>query len=295
MRLAKALPWTDRQGRPVPLKAVTFALALLPALVLAAEWSTLGLGAEPWKAATHVLGLWTIRFLLITLAVSPARSLYGWPQLMQVRRMLGLTALAYGVVHLGFYCAMENFAALHVASEIVSRVYLMIGFAALLGLVALGFTSTDGWMRSLGRNWKRLHRLAYPIATLGLLHYFMQSKANVSEAAFTAGLFFWLMLWRLIAQEWQRREAALLALSLGAAVLTALVEAGWYLVATRVPASRVLEANWNPVFGLRPGAWVLVATLAIPASVLLWRRVRPPPTDRRAARQFRAVAGQSSA
>ncbi len=277
MRLALTRPWRDRHGRLVPIKAIVLALAFTPALVLAAQWLTVGLGAEPLKAAIHVMGLWTIRFLLITLAVTPARSAFNWAQIMLVRRMLGVTALAYGVAHFSLYVAMEGFLPLHVASEIVRRLYLTIGFTALLGLTALGVTSTNGWMRRLGKNWKRLHRLAYGIAVLGLLHYFMQTKANVSEAAFTAGLFVWLMLWRAVSAVWQHRAPALLALGLGAGAATAALEAGWYGVATRVPASRIFDANFQTAHGLRPSAWVGLMALAVAASSLAWLRVRPPP------------------
>lgn len=281
MTFAQALPWTDRTGRAVPLKALAFACAMLPGLLLLGEWLTTGLGAEPLKAAIHTTGLWTIRFLLITLAVSPARSLGAWPELMQVRRMLGVTALAYGLLHLSLYTAQEGFQPLHIAAEIVSRIYLLIGFVALLGLLALGITSTNGWMKSLGRRWKHLHRLSYPIAALGLLHYFMQSKANVSEPVFTAGLFVWVMLWRELPPDRQRRFPVLLGIGLAAAIAAALLETGWYAVATRAPAERIFAANWMPEFGLRPAGWVLIATGAVALAAFAWRRLRPEPARRR--------------
>ncbi len=282
-------PWRDRRGRLVPIKAVVLALAFTPALVLLAEWLAAGLGPEPFKAANHVMGLWTIRFLLITLAVTPARSAFNWAQILLVRRMLGVTALAYGLAHFGLYAAMEGFSPLLVASEIIHRIYLMIGFVALLGLTALGITSTNGWMRRLGKNWKRLHRLAYFIAVLGLVHYFMQTKANVSEAAFTAGLFVWLMLWRTISAGWQNRAPTLLALALGATAATAALEAGWYGIATRVPASRIFDANFQIAHGLRPSAWVGLTALAVAAASLAWLRMRPPPRRANAPARLRTI------
>ncbi|MBV9654999.1 MAG: sulfoxide reductase heme-binding subunit YedZ [Acetobacteraceae bacterium] len=290
-------PWQDRHRRLVPIKAITFALALLPALVLAVEWQTVGLGAEPVKAAVHIAGLWTIRILLMALAVTPARSAFNWAEIMLVRRMIGVTALGYGLLHFCLFVALQGFSPVQVATEIVSRWYLAVGFVALLGLVALGVTSTNGWMRRLGKNWKRLHRLAYVIGALGLLHYFMQSKANISEAVFTAGLFVWLMLWRLLAAGWRNRAVALLGLALGSGVITAMLEAGWYAVATRVPAWRVWDANFQIAYGLRPGAWVAVATLAVGALSLAWLRVRPPPRRSGGARPLRRIqpADQPSA
>ena len=90
------------------------------------------------------------------------------------------------------------------ASEIALRFYLTIGFTVLLGLVVLGVTSTDGWARRLGRRWKRLHRVIYVLGAIALLHYFIQSKSNVSEPAFFSGLFVWLLLWRALPMPWQR-------------------------------------------------------------------------------------------
>lgn len=265
-------PWQDRAGRLSLLRAVVFALLLAPAAWVAAEAALGLLGPEPWKAALKEIGLWTIRLLLATLAITPLGTIVSEPRIPALRRLLGLTVLAYAGLHLALYAGHESFDLGKVVAEIVLRPYLTIGFVALAGLAALGWTSTDGWIRHLGPRWKQVHRLAFPIAALGVLHFYWQSKSVVWEAVLAGGLLSWLLLWRLLPAAWRARPLALLAL----APLTALAAAGWeylwYAVATRLPAERILLANLDVAFGLRPAVWAGVAALAVPVLALLWRR-----------------------
>jgi methionine sulfoxide reductase heme-binding subunit len=257
------LPWRDRAGRLAPFKLAVFAALFLPGLVLAAKFAMGMLGARPLNAVIHGTGLWTIRLLLVTLAVTPARAVLDWQRLPLARRMLGVGALAYGLIHLTLYSIDQNGHMLHVAAEIIRRFYLTIGFTALLGLVALGITSTDASVRRMGRNWQRLHWLAYPIGVLAVFHATLQSKVDVSEAMVMAGCFVWLMLWRLLPVEWQRRPFALVPLAGLASAATAGLEYTWYALATRIPADRVLAANLDFEDGPRPAVWVLIAALCI--------------------------------
>src|SRR6266849_5410790 len=120
---------------------------------------------QPYTAAIREIGLWTIRLIFIALAITPLRGVLQWSRLILVRRMIGVAAFAYALTHLSLYTADQMFDLVKVASEIVSRIYLTIGFAAVIGLSALAATSTDGMIRRLGgRNWQRLHRLVYLIA-----------------------------------------------------------------------------------------------------------------------------------
>jgi sulfoxide reductase heme-binding subunit YedZ len=269
----------DPAGRLSALKTVTLLLVLWPALALALRWQMHDLGARPINEAIHVTGHWAVRFLLITLAVTPARMVLAWPRVVMLRRMIGVTTACYAGLHLLLYVFDQQGNLAKVGSEIVLRFYLTIGFVALLGLLVLAITSTNAWQRRLKRNWKRLHRLVYVIAILALLHYFLQSKANVADATFAAGVFCWLMFWRLAPTRWRGRLLPLPALALAAGLATALVEAAWYGLATSgVDPLVVLAANLDVTFGPRPAVWVLVAGLGvatIAALLAAWRWARP--------------------
>ena len=281
-------PWLDRTGAFAPLKAAVLALAFVPALILLGRWATDDLGVEPLKEVLQQTGLWCLRLLLLGMAVTPLRQVLDWPQVVVVRRMLGLAALAYANLHLGFYLANEGFNLAKVATEIVSRFYLRIGFVALLGLAALGWTSTDGWMRRLGRDWKRLHRLIFPIAILGILHFFLHSKTAASEAVMVAGAFAWLLLWRRLPAAHHGNPGALLLLAPLTAVAAAGLEYAWYALATSIPAERVLLANLDVAFGLRPALWVGVVAFGVAMAAGL-RRLVPRLARGQARKQARAT------
>jgi methionine sulfoxide reductase heme-binding subunit len=265
------VPWRDRHGRFLPLKAAVLFAGFIPGGVLAFWWATGVLGGRPVTEAIHGTGDWAIRFLLIALAITPAARVLNWPRILLVRRIVGLTALAYAVAHLTLYVVDQNFRLLVVASEILLRFYLTIGFVTLLGLTVLGATSTDGWTRRLGRWWKRLHRAIYALGVVALLHYFIQSKSNVSEPVFMSGLFVWLMLWRALPMAWQRSLVAQLALGVVAACMTAGIEFAWYALATGINPWRVLAASETISFGLRPAHYVALMGLAVVVLSLLRR------------------------
>ncbi len=173
-------PWLDRAGRLSWLKLAVFLACLAPACQLLIAYRLDMLGAKPITALIHGTGEWTVRFLLATLALTPLRRIADWPKLVLIRRMLGVTTMAYALAHLVLYVIDQNYDLAKVVSEIALRIYLTIGFVALVGLIALGATSTDGAIRAMGPNWHRLHKLAYTIAVLGLVHYFLQAKIDVS-------------------------------------------------------------------------------------------------------------------
>ena len=273
-------PWRDRRGRFVPIKAAALAAAVAPALFYAVLWSVVGLGPRPLNEAIHSVGLWGIRWLMIALAITPLARALDWSGLLLVRRMVGLTALAWLGVHFSLFLADQEFDLVAAASEIVDRLYLTLGFVVLLGLIALGATSTDAAVRRMGRWWKRLHRLAYPLGAAGLLHYFIQSKANVSEPVYVAGLFAWLMFWRLLLSGWRARPLAYLALAPLAGAAAAGIEFAWYGLATRINPWRVLAANETISFGLRPAHYVALTALLV-ALVVLLRRFGIPRSTRR--------------
>jgi len=257
-------PWTDRTGRFSPLKTGTFVLVCIPALLVAIALWRNELGPLPYKEALHRIGDWTVRFLVLTLALTPLQRILMWPKLALIRRMLGVTAFTYALTHFTLYIVYSKYDLLFVASEIVKRIYLTIGFTALIGLCLLAATSTDSALRKLGRNWKRLHMIVYGIAVLALLHYFMQSKIDVTQATLWSGFFFLLMVYRIALKFRFALTPLTLAISaIAASLLTAAAEFAWYGLATGVDPFRVLKANLIFAYGLRPAVIVLLVGLAV--------------------------------
>lgn len=292
------LPWLDRQGRFSALRALAFALVLVPALILAYEAWTGQLGSKPWTRAVHDTGTWAIRLLLVTLAVSPLRKILDWGKLIGIRRMLGLSVLAYAAGHLTLYCIDLAFDWGLIVSEIVKRFYLTIGFTALLGLTALGVTSTDGMIRRMGaKNWQRLHNLVYLITGLGLLHFALQSKIDVTQPALLNGLFALLLLYRgLNRLKIATTTPVLIAAALLTGLATALCETAWYALTSGVSAWDVFQANADVVLYqdlgfLRPGHWVALVGLGV-AAVHAWRA---PAAKPRRARRSEGVPAQTGA
>jgi sulfoxide reductase heme-binding subunit YedZ len=200
---------TDRFVRRVAKPAV-FALCLLPAAWLAlgiaglasgdaGSRAALALGANPVEKVQDTLGIWGLRFLLATLAVTPLRVLTRSPKLHLFRRMLGLFAFFYVSAHFLWYLFVDQaFDWEQLAADVVKRPFVTAGFTALLLLAPLAATSTRGAMRRLGRRWQRLHRLVYPAAILACVHFWWQVKADIREPAVYAGLLALLLGWRLL-------------------------------------------------------------------------------------------------
>jgi sulfoxide reductase heme-binding subunit YedZ len=278
--IAALLPFTDRHGRLSPLRLATFVAALLPAVLLLQAALAGTLGAKAVMAAVHDSGDWAVRFLLLSLAITPLRRILAAPNVAVIRRMLGVTSLCYALLHLALYAVELNYDIPRVLREILARWYLVVGATALLGLVVLGATSFDAAMRAMGRAWGRLHRVVYLLAALAVLHFFMQRKADVFEPTLMAGLFLLLMAYRLgFALGWPVPRWWLLALfAVAGAGLTAGLEYAWYALATGVRAERVLAANLLFPDVIRPAWWVFFAGLgvaALPGLARVWARVRP--------------------
>src|SRR5256712_847158 len=179
----------ERSGRWSPVKIVAFVAAVLPALWIAYQAATDDLGARPVTEAIHQAGDWALRFLLITLAITPAQRILHYPRIILARRTLGVACAAYAGLHLSLYVLDQHFDLFKAASEIVLRIYLLIGALALTGLIALASTSTDSAIRRLGsRRGMALPRLVYGIALLAPVLFFIQSKLEIYEPVLMAGL-----------------------------------------------------------------------------------------------------------
>ena len=261
------------------LRLVTLILLCLPVLNLAWRWYDDDLGARPVTEATHITGDWAVVFLLTSLALTPARGVFDWMPLIQIRRRVGVAAGLYAGLHFFIYVADQKWNLIVVALEIVKRFYLTIGFASLLILVALSITSTDGWQKRLKRNWKRLHWLIYPGAVLAILHFFIQSKANVGEATVAAGLFAWLMIWRFLPTKLRTKYLGLVLLAVGATLAALAFELSWYGLVNHVDPIRVLRADLDPDLAPRAtlkvllsGLLVIVLVVARRGAKLLWTK-----------------------
>src|SRR4051794_27377837 len=273
-------PWKDRNGRTSPLKLVVFAALFVPALWVAVAFASGWLGARPLNEAIHQLGLWTIRLIFLALAVTPLRHILQWSRLLVVRRMIGVAAFAYAIAHLGLYATDQAFDLAKIATEIAVRIYLTIGFTAVLGLAALAATSTDGMIRRLGaRRWQRLHRLVYAIALLAVVHYCMQSKLDLWEPMIMAGLYGWLIFYRVLARPVGVRSRLSLRgvamLGVAAAVLTASGEAAYFWIAYGADPMMVIAANWSLDTGVRPAVVVLALTESVAVAGTLRRLATP--------------------
>lgn len=165
------------------VKPVLFILCLLPAASLVYRGFTGTLGADPIEDLTFVTGDWTLRFLLITLTITPARYITGLHGLIRLRRMLGLFAFFYACLHFSVYLVLDQFFAWKfIVEDILERRYIMVGMLGLLSLIPLAVTSTDGMIRRLGgRRWRKLHRLAYVAGTCGVIHFLWLVKADLTE------------------------------------------------------------------------------------------------------------------
>jgi len=190
--------------RLIAAKALVHALALAPLAWLAWQFVDVwrngsdALGADPVAEIEHRTGLWALRLLLATLAITPLRQLTGQTVLLQFRRMLGLYAFAYASLHLGAYLVLDLRGYwTQIFEEILKRPYITVGFTAWLLLIPLAVTSTRGWMRRLGRRWGLLHRLIYAVAILAVLHFWWLVKSDIREPLIYAGVLAVLLGWRL--------------------------------------------------------------------------------------------------
>jgi sulfoxide reductase heme-binding subunit YedZ len=263
------MPWRDRAGDFSVFKTLALVLLCLPGLLVAIAYARGTLGPRPLDEAIHETGRWAIRLLLLSLAVTPFRQALRWPDLMTLRRMIGIASFGYVVFHFALFCADKVFDLRVIATEIVLRIYLAIGMVTVLIMLALAATSTDAMLRRLGgRRWRALHRSLYVAAILAIVHQVMQSKVNVDEPTMLAGFFGWLMLYRSVSKGKTPPWYVLAGLTIAMAASTMVIEAAGYAAFSGIDPARILQAN-IVLIGERPAWYVLGAGLAVTAAVVL--------------------------
>ena len=188
------------------VKPAVFVVALLPFLWLVFRGFTGRLSANPIEDITLTTGIWTLRFLLTTLAITPIRRITGWQRIIQYRRMLGLFAFFYATLHLLTYVVLDQGLAFEfILPDIVKRPYITMGMIAFSMMVPLAITSTKGWIRRLGRKWQLLHRLVYISGIAACLHFLWKVKVAIGEPVYYAAILAALLGFRLL---WRFRPAA---------------------------------------------------------------------------------------
>jgi sulfoxide reductase heme-binding subunit YedZ len=192
------------------IKPLVWLGALAPlGLIVAGIFDLAGqsLGPNPIREILHVTGKTSLNLLLITLCATPLRELTGQTWWVRPRRLLGLMAFSYALLHFLVYAVLELELQLgELGRELARRPYILVGTVALLALIPLAITSTDRMMRRLGRRWQRLHRLIYPITALGIWHYYWQVKADIREPLIYLGLLALLLAWRARSARLRRRS-----------------------------------------------------------------------------------------
>ena len=181
------------------IKIPVFLLCLVPAGLLVRGALTGDLGVNPAETIQLQTGRWALKFLLISLAITPLRRLTGWNVLIQYRRMLGLFAFFYATEHFLAYWSFDlgfSFAAM--LGDILKRPFIALGFAAFLLLLPLALTSTKGWIRRLGRKWTQLHRLVYAAAILAVIHFAWKVKVFTGDPVLYAVALTLLLLFRVV-------------------------------------------------------------------------------------------------
>lgn len=190
-------------------KVLVFVLCLAPVVVLGWAAYNNDLGANPIEYITHATGDWTLRFLCITLSVTPLRKLLKLPNLIRFRRMLGLFAFFYGVLHLTTYVWLDKFFDWpEIAKDIVKRPFITAGFTSWILMLPLAITSTTGWIRRIGgKRWRTLHRLVYFSAIAGVVHYYWLVKSDVRKPVMYGAIVGTLLLLRIAMSIKENRQS----------------------------------------------------------------------------------------
>jgi len=269
-------PWQDRKRRFSWLKASTFALMFAPAIWLLYQVGTEQFGPVPLGGMTYWSGVWATAILLLALAITPALTISGWRRLIIVRRMIGVTGLAYTIAHIVIYFALRSWNFAFIANEMTTRVSLLVATVSTIGLMALGATSLDAAVQRMGaEGWKRLHDTVYVVTALAVLHYLL-SPGIFPEQYLMTGMFFWLMAWRVMNRRGRGVEArALAALAVASCIITVIFEAAWVWAYHGYAPSGTLRNNFTMELGIPPAWQMLALGLLIAVAALARQALRP--------------------
>ena len=233
----------------------------------------------PWVFLIYNTGIWALWFFLATLAVTPARHIFGRADLIALRRMLGIAGLAYTLLHLADYAWLDRFSLGFIVNEYLTRPTIWVATLSTIGIFILGATSFDEAIRRMGSlAWTRLHYVAYPAIGLAILHFDMSPGSFGGPPFLMTGMFFWLMAWRVLHRYGvATRPLVLLALGLVTPLVSFAFEVGWLALYQGIRPEKTIAFTFEPVDGLAP-TWQLLllgVTVAMLAAIFGRRSVHP--------------------
>lgn len=282
----QSMPWYDATGRISPLKLGVLAACCVPSIWMADEFAS---GRwdfpSPYVNLIYHSGLWCTYLLLTSLAVTPLRRLTGWGRLAQLRRLLGIASFSYCVLHIVAWFGLRFWNWAEIGTELLGRATLWVATASFLLLLALAVTSFDRVIRSMGRSWKKLHKLVYAAAFLAVLHFLMSPGSLQGTPFLMAGLYAWLMGWRWLERHQMGTNlAALLGLGVTSALLTLLLQPVWLVT---FQAERSTQTIWGAILdnvsadvwmylGVPP-VWLLLAWTIVSITIAHARTLRTSP------------------
>jgi sulfoxide reductase heme-binding subunit YedZ len=269
-------PWRDNARRFSPLKATTLGLMFVPGAWMLAMCAGGGFGRTLWASLIYYTGIWAIWGLLACLAITPLSRVLRSPRLVQLRRMLGLGALAYTLLHVLAYFALREFDFPVMLQELLRRGSIEIATLSTLGLCAMGATSTDSAVRRMGaQRWKRLQRTVYVLAPLGLLHFLLSPLAVGPLPFAMAGMMFWLLGWRVAVRFAPvTRPWPLFMLAIASTSFACLFELLWLDYYQRLSPLLIARANFELDLGLS-ATWTVLIAAVILVALAAWRS-NPP-------------------
>ena len=271
-------PWQDRNRRFSWLKASTLALMLVPTVRSAYLFGIDDYGVVPLAGLTYWSGVWATVILLMALAVTPAATIFRWPALIDVRRMIGVTALVYTIAHMVIYFAFRRWDVAIIVNDMTTRLTLVVATLSTVGLIVLGATSVDAAVRSMGaKNWQRLHTTNYVISGLAILHVVL-ARGTYTEQYMLTAIFFWLMVWRVLARYRLGANAKALAmLAVASCFVAAFLEAGFLWSRRGFDVLETLGYNFNlSILDVAyPPAWQVLALGFLVTLGVVGRGARP--------------------